>query len=147
MDDIDRDFIKSLNARLTAVINAPTHSREEVVAFQERFTDTSWSISDEENQTFLAVTEAGLRLGYINVRAGTDEITNETCGYIALLAVAKNAEGQGVGQALLTEAERWARNKGFARLALDVFSSNVAGQSFYEKAGYQPETIRVVKSL
>ena len=143
----DRAFVKGLNARLSGVIDAPTHSKGEVEAFQERFTATAWQDGAAAGATFIAVSQDGQRLGYVNVRESMDEIANEKCGYITLLAVADEAEGEGVGQALLIEAERWTKEKGFRRLSLDVFASNGRGQGFYEKAGYQPETIRVIKQL
>ena len=145
--EADRAFIRGLNARLTGVIDAPTHSNEEVVAFQDRFTASVWGNDAEESATFVAVAADGQRLGYVNVRGGMDEIANEQCGYVALLAVAAEAEGEGVGQSLLQKAENWTKDMGFRRLSLDVFASNHRGQQFYEEAGFRPETIRVTKQL
>lgn len=145
--EADRAFIHGLNARLSGVIEAPTHSKEEVVAFQDRFTASAWGHDAEDSATFIAVGKDGQRLGYVSVRGSADEIANERCGYIALLAVAEEAEGEGVGQFLLQEAEKWTRQMGFRRLSLDVFASNLRGQRFYERAGFRPETIRVIKQL
>lgn len=146
-DEADRSFIRGLNARLSGVIEAPTHSKDEVVAFQDRFTASAWATDAIEGATFVATGRDGQRLGYVNVRESQDEIANETCGYIALLAVVSEAEGEGVGQALLQEAEKWAGEKGFSRLSLDVFASNLRGQRFYEKLGFRPETVRLIKRL
>jgi GNAT superfamily N-acetyltransferase len=146
-DEADRVFIRGLNSRLSSVIDAPTHSREEVDAFQDRFTATTWADDNRDGATFLAVGEDGQRLGYVNVRAGADEIADERCAYIALLAVIAKAEGRGVGQALLLAAESWSKDMGFSRVALDVFASNCRGQRFYETAGFRPETLRVIKRL
>lgn len=145
--EADRLFISELNVRLSGVIDAPAHSREEVVAFQDRFTASALEIDVGEGATFVAVGKDGQRLGYVNVRGGIDEIANEQCGYIALLAVADDAESQGVGQSLLKEAEQWTRQMGFRRLSLDVFASNLRGQRFYERAGFRSETIRVIKRV
>jgi ribosomal protein S18 acetylase RimI-like enzyme len=146
-DEADRAFIRDLNVRLSGVIDAPAHSKEEVVAFQDRFTASACQNDAGDRATFVAVGNGGQRLGYVNVRGSVDEIANEKCGYIALLAVVADAEGQGVGQSLLEEAEKWTRDMGFRRLSLDVFASNYRGQRFYEKAGFQPETIRVIKHV
>lgn len=141
----DRAFIRGLNARLSNPIEAPAHSQEEVVDFQDRFTASAWTT--EDGATFIAVREDGLRLGYVNVRGSVDEIANERCGYVALLAVVAEAEGEGVGQSLLCEAEKWCVQMGFSRLALDVFASNRRALQFYDRAGFRPETIRVIKRL
>ena len=146
-DEADRVFIRGLNVRLSSVIDAPTHSNEEVIAFQDRFTASAWGNGTGHSATFVAVGKDGQRLGYVNVRESADEIANEKCGYIALLAIVAEAEGEGVGQSLLQEAERWAREMGFRRLSLDVFASNHRGQRFYQTAGFRPETIRVIKQL
>jgi GNAT superfamily N-acetyltransferase len=146
-DESDRLFIRGLNARLCDVIDAPTHSKVEVADFQDRFTASAWSGDLEKSATFIAVDKGGQRLGYINVRESADEIANEKCGYVALLAVAEEAESEGVGRSLLQSAEQWAKAMGYSRLALDVFASNDRGQKFYVKAGYRPETVRVIKRL
>jgi GNAT superfamily N-acetyltransferase len=146
-DAADRAFIRSLNVRLRDVIDAPTHSREQVAAFQDRFTDTAWDGDTVIGATFVAVAMDGQRLGYVNVREGADDVANEKCAYVALLAVIAEAEGKGVGQALLRHAEIWSTNMGFSRLALDVFASNQKARGFYEGLGFQPETIRLIKSL
>lgn len=146
-DEADRVFIRGLNARLCSVIDAPTHSRKEVETFQDRFTASAWADEKVDGATFVAVSEHGQRLGYVNVRESADDIADERCGYIALLAVAEEAESEGVGQSLLRAAEKWSKDMGFSRVALDVFASNSRGQRFYETAGFRPETLRVVKRL
>lgn len=146
-DEADRAFIREMNERLSGVIDAPTHSKEEVVAFQDRFTASAWNSPTGESATFLLADKEGRRLGYVNVREGADEIANEKCGYVALLAVVAEAEGEGVGQCLLQEAEKWTKEMGFSRLSLDVFASNLRGQRFYERAGFRAETIRLIKQL
>ena len=146
-DDEDRRFVESLNPRLTDVISAPAHSASEVRSFQEAFTATAWSIESGKSATFLAVDRAGLRIGYINVREGSDDVLGEPCGYIALLAIQEEYEGRGVARLLMKRAERWAKEMGFDRVALDVFASNNNALEFYQRAGFKPETVRVIKRL
>jgi len=122
-DDADRAFAREMNGRLTGVIAAPAHSGEDVAAFQDRFTASAWQPEGGAGATFVAADADGRRLGYVNVREGLDELADEKCGYVALLAVAADAEGTGVGQALVREAERWAGEMGYSRLALDVFAT------------------------
>ena len=143
----DRLFIEGLNSRLADVIEAPAHSKKDVKLFQKRFTATSWDSDIGDSAIFIATEESGDRSGYVNVREGLDDIANEKCGYIALLAVKPEAEGKGVARALVGEAECWAKQMGYGRLALDVFTSNERGLQFYENAGFQHETIRVIKQI
>ena len=141
----DRAFINGLNQRLVEVTEAPAHSKSDVANFQPHYTKTVWKENSQKIATLIALNENGDRLGFVKLRDTEDEITFERCGYIALLAVTEEAEGEGVAQALIKSAEKLARKMGFKRLCLDVFASNHRGQRFYEKMDFKPETIRVIK--
>ncbi len=58
--------------------------------------------------------------------------------YVLELAVAPDARGKGLGRALLQAAVRRARDRGCARLALDVAADNPV-VAFYERIGLQIE--------
>ena len=92
-DEADRAFILGLNGRLCGVIDAPTHSKDEVETFQDRFTASAWADHQVNAATFVAIGMDSQRLGYVHIREGTDEIAGEGCAYIALLAVIADAEG------------------------------------------------------
>jgi len=49
--------------------------------------------------------------------------------------------GQGIGKALLGEAEKWARERGCDRVTLTSASHRTAAHAFYERQGF-PETGR-----
>jgi GNAT superfamily N-acetyltransferase len=68
-----------------------------------------------------------------------DYFTNDRHGHVSILAVARDAEGQGIGAALLAAAEEWARANGFTRLTLSVFAENDRARRFYERQGWRPE--------
>lgn len=143
----DRKFIRDLNTRLVEVSDAPTHCTEEVEDFQDRFTASAWGTITENRATFVAVAQNDQKIGYINVRESEGDIASKKCAYIALLAVTAEAEGKGVAQSLIAEAEAWSKQMGYSRICLDVFDSNDRGQKFDEQAGFQPETIRMIKKL
>ena len=52
------------------------------------------------------------------------------------IAVAREARGAGVGEALLASAERTARARGSRALRLEVRTDNAAAQRLYERRGY-----------
>ena len=64
-------------------------------------------------------------------RPAADEFRIET------LAVATEARGQGIGTRLLNEAERYAREHGYAVLSLDVVDTNVRARQLYERLGLE----------
>jgi ribosomal-protein-alanine acetyltransferase len=53
------------------------------------------------------------------------------------IAVAADARGQGIGEALLEAAERAASRRGCARLRLEVRVDNAGAQRLYERRGYR----------
>ena len=57
--------------------------------------------------------------------------------YIDALATAEDARRRGVAQALLAEAERIARERGFGALALDTTASNSGARALYERFGFE----------
>ena len=55
---------------------------------------------------------------------------------LAQLAVHPDCRGEGLGERLLTAAETWARDQGFAQLALDTAEPAEALRRRYERRGY-----------
>jgi GNAT superfamily N-acetyltransferase len=74
-------------------------------------------------------------------------VTDEPCGYVSLLALTEEAEGQGIAHLMMQAAESWARAQGYRFLCLDVFADNRHAVEFYERRGFQTETLRMVKPL
>ena len=89
----------------------------------------------------------GKRLGYIHMRPFKDGVTDEPCGYVSLLALTEGAEGKGIAHLMMQAAETWARAQGYRFLCLDVFADNRHAVEFYERRGFQTETLRMVKPL
>jgi ribosomal protein S18 acetylase RimI-like enzyme len=77
----------------------------------------------------------------------TDYYTKEQHAHITDIVVIGEAEGKGVGKALLAKGDEWARERGARWITLNVFESNKHAQRVYEKAGYQKEWIKYLKEL
>lgn len=78
-------------------------------------------------------------IGVVLLETRVDYFTDRPHGYVSILAVAAEAEGRGVGRALLKAAEDWGRVKGFTKLTLAVFADNRRAKAFYERQGWSPE--------
>jgi GNAT superfamily N-acetyltransferase len=89
----------------------------------------------------------GVRLGFAFVEPHVDYFTQAEHGHLGMIAVTEAAEGTGAGAALLAAAEQWARERGYARLTLNVFAGNGRARAFYEKHGFDVETVRYTKPL
>ncbi len=58
--------------------------------------------------------------------------------HIDQMSVEKDFQGQGVGKALIAEVVRIGRERGAARLTLNVWDDNEGAVSFYEHLGLRP---------
>jgi GNAT superfamily N-acetyltransferase len=142
----DRTFIEGLSPRLSGVSGPPWHDRAAMDGFQDRHMEASFAPVDGA-ATLIACADDGRRLGYVHLRPGKDGVTDEPCGYVALLATTPEAEGTGVAARLMGAAEDWARGRGYRLLSLDVFADNKRAVDFYERRGFHSETFRMVKPL
>ena len=89
----------------------------------------------------------GKSLGYVFTSTHKDYFTHEPHGHVEVLAVEAAARRRGVGQALMTAAEGWARSRGYRRITLNVFAQNECARQFYDRLGYQPETVHYHREL
>jgi GNAT superfamily N-acetyltransferase len=95
---------------------------------------------------FLAESEDG-PVGVIHLTTADDYYTNAQTAHIADVVVSPDAEGQGVGSALIAFAEQWARDRGFGMLTLNVFVKNGKARQLYVRLGFGEEWLRCIKRL
>jgi ribosomal protein S18 acetylase RimI-like enzyme len=57
--------------------------------------------------------------------------------YIFDIEIAKDFRGRGHGRAAMEAAEEWTRERGGARVALNVFGPNLVARSLYDSLGYE----------
>lgn len=88
--------------------------------------DTVFLVAEEENRI----------LGYIGMYLSVDE------GEITNVAVDPGARRLGVGQALLLQMKREARQRAVGRLVLEVRVSNASAIALYEKNGFSVAGVR-----
>ena len=86
-------------------------------------------------------------LGVAVTRLRKELLSEAPSAHLEVLAVAKEAEGQGMGKALVTAAEDAVRALGAETMTLHVFGVNVRARGMYEKLGYDGELIRYIKEL
>lgn len=86
-------------------------------------------------------------VGILLLETRRDYFTDEPHGHVAILAVAREAEGQGLGKLLLGAAEDWGQAQKFRRLTLSVFADNRRAREFYSRQGWRPELETYYKNL
>lgn len=76
-----------------------------------------------------------------------DQATGERQAHVFLLYVAPNHRHQGIGSALLHQAETWAKSSGARQIGLQVFETNQPALSLYRSRGYQTKSLWLAKPL
>ncbi len=125
-----------------------TVSPRDPAALDRFFSDVQQGrlLTEPGAEAFVA-TIGGEPCGLISVHPDEDYFTGHPRAYIDILFVAREAEGKGVGRALMEHVERWARDQAFREVVLDVFVGNQGAIAFYERQGYRPDHIRMAKPL
>jgi len=103
--------------------------------------DASWNVANisipeklkVQPDLLMVAVEDGLVVG--SVMAGYDGHR----GWISRIAVLKSRRHQGVGEALIQEAERRLAAQGCIKVNLQVVAANTAVLGFYQSLGYQVE--------
>jgi GNAT superfamily N-acetyltransferase len=146
----DESILRRLAQRLAETGMPCWRDQAKMMAFYERSIEQIVrSAAQRHHHELVLVAEAAVDgvLGFIHLLGDRSGLTGEPQGYVSALAVAADAEGQGVGKALLAAAEAWARKRGFQHLTLDTFGANVRAREFYAWLGFQEETLKLVKVL
>ena len=142
----DREFVIQTARRFAAFALPAWRTAHEIVGGEVRSLDDFFD-GGLQSATLLVAESDGRPSGFVFLEHVTDYFSGDRHGHLGMIAVAESAEGQGVGAALLSAAEDWARTNGYARITLNVFEGNERARRIYERAGYQVETLRYVKLL
>lgn len=98
-----------------------------------------WLVASLQNpQEFIAC----LWLG-----TAVDQTTGDTYTHIFILVVAPEYRRQGLGTALLQMAESWTHQQGHHQIGLQVFTNAQPALSLYQKLGYQPRSLLLMKGM
>jgi ribosomal protein S18 acetylase RimI-like enzyme len=143
----DHPFICSLSTRLAMVAQLPGRKEAELQAFQDRHMQAALTKTGAQIVTLVAAMPTGPVLGFIHLHPEPDPVTSEPAGYVSMLAVVPEAEGQGIARQLMAAAEDWARSHGFRCLSLDVFASNERARRFYDRIGFSEDSVKLYKLL
>lgn len=142
----DRDAVLALADRLVA-FGPTTRSVAEIVERERCALADAFDEHDPSAALMVAdVPERGV-VGIMLVETRQDYFSLERHGHVAILAVAADAEGRGIGGRLLAAAEQWARERGYRRLTLSVFAENRRAKAFYAREQWQPELETYYKIL
>jgi aminoglycoside 6'-N-acetyltransferase I len=106
----------------------------------------------ERGQVFVAKDDHGIICGFIELSVRRDWVEGSTASPVAYVEgwfVHTAYRKQGIGKALLTAAETWARESGFTEIASDTLIDNEASISAHRACGYAEveRTVHFIKTL
>lgn len=85
-------------------------------------------------RVYVAEGTGGKAVGFISCKTEGQTLS------IDMLAVSREAEGRGIGSALIETAERYGRRRGALLMRLGVDEPNRHARQFYEMKGFQVES-------
>ena len=153
----DRDFVLGLADRLVS-FEVPAFRSKAELADGDRRALASWfdrlqgdsraeARSAEADEALFIAEHDGRPAGCAYLVTLVDYFTERPHAHLSVLAVTAEAEGQGVGSALLEQSETWARECGSDRLTLSALVTNSRARALYERRGFSGEYIRYVLPL
>jgi ribosomal protein S18 acetylase RimI-like enzyme len=142
----DREAILALVPRLAQHGTPPGRDARQVAVTDLQAIAAVIDARTAETQLLVAVHDRSI-VGFIHVKTVTDYYTQRPIGHISDIVVAPQAEGRGVGRALTSAAEEWARSRGYTLMQLNVLVGNTAARSLYEQLRYGAEWLKYVKPL
>jgi len=143
----DEAALLALSPRLAAFPLPAWRTAGEIAAADHRILLDALHRPDGGTVILVAIGEADEVLGYVFASSRTDYFTGERHGHVEVLALAPEAEGQGLARRLMTAAESWATGLGYRRMSLNVFATNTRARGLYDRLGYGEETMHYVKDL
>ena len=145
-DTADRPFYRAIVGRLQDADATPTRDPAVMADYFRR--RANGEVEDPPGtETFVAIGPDDAPLGILTLTPSTDYFTGHGRAYVEILVVSAEAEGTGAGRTLMAHAETWARSRGLTEIALDVFAGNARARAFYERLGFRPDHLRLVRAL
>jgi GNAT superfamily N-acetyltransferase len=142
----DLAFVLSMADRLVS-FDVPAFRSKAELAEGDRRALAEWFRNPKPDEALFVAEVDGRQAGCAYLVTLVDYFNQRPHAHLSVLAVAAEAEGKGVGSALLDRSEAWARERGSDRLTLSALVTNSRARGIYEKRGYGGEYIRYVLPL
>lgn len=91
--------------------------------------------------------ETGEKVACLWAGNAVDQVRGDRHTHVFLLYVMPQHRRRGIGKALMSYVENWARMRGDRQIGLQVFQTNEPALNLYSQLGYQTQSLWMVKSL
>ncbi len=142
----DRDFVLALADRLVS-FDVPAFRTKDELAEGDRRALAAWFRDPKPDEALFVAEIENQQAGCAYLVTQVDYFNERTHAHLSVLAVTAEAEGKGIGSALLDRSEAWARERGSDRLTLSALVTNSRARALYERRGFSGEYIRYVLPL
>jgi len=137
----DHAAVLGLAGRLTEGV-APWRDPAGVATAVRGWVEQALATTGADDRAILVAERDGRVVGFVTV-AEQQHWSGGLDAYVGELAVGRDAEGRGVGRALVDRARAWAAGRGLSRLALATGAANAEARSFYAGQGFEEEDVRL----
>lgn len=141
----DRPTILALAPRLQAGV-APWREPGAVAEAVEGWVRSSLDRAAEAEQAVLVAELDRQVVGFVTVSQHR-HWAGDTDAYIGELVVAPDAEGRGIGKALVRSALDWARMHGYTRVVVATGAANHAARRLYALLGFDDEDVTLSRAV
>jgi len=108
----------------------------------------SWALGNEDScLVHVAVDADGNLLGLVMTTLRPELLSHAPSAHLEAIVVSEDAQGKGIGGALVEATEAAAKARGALSITLHVFERNKRARKIYARAGYEEELIRCTKKL
>ena len=142
----DREFLRQIAGRLADFDLPPKRTAAEIAEADRSALHKALDQPIAGTELFVAELN-GQSAGCLLMWTMQDYFSGGWHSHISVIAVTREAEGKGIGRALMEHAEAWARERGHQTITLSVFENNRRAQALYERMGYTSEIRRYSKHL
>jgi GNAT superfamily N-acetyltransferase len=142
----DRTFVLDLAERLVSFDVPHWREKPELVEGDRRALAQWFDARKNDEALFIAELD-GAPAGCAFLVTLIDYFNERPHAHLSVLAVTADAEGKGVGSALLDRSVAWAKERHSDRLTLSALVTNARARALYERKGFSGEYIRYVLPL
>lgn len=142
----DREFVLDLADRLVSFDVPAWRPQTELIEGDRRALE-AWFNSPQADEAMYIAELDGRLAGCAYLVMLVDYFNGRPHAHLSVLAVSADAEGKGVGTALIDQSIAWAKERRSDRLTLSALVTNSRARALYERKGFGGEYIRYVLPL
>jgi ribosomal protein S18 acetylase RimI-like enzyme len=139
----DERALLALASRMANFELPPWRTPDEITSADGRAMIDALRAGHPDSQVFVAERD-GKVAGCLHMVV-TQDFFGRRHAHLSVIATSAEAEGTGVGRALMAVADDWARNRSLPFITLNVFAANTRARRLYERAGYTVELMKYAK--